>query len=257
MLRLTTLWVFAAVAFAQNPTDLFTKAPPEIDQALRARINEFYEDHVKGEFRKAEKLVAEDTQELFYDTNKPKYLSFEISRIDYSENFTKAKATVICEQFVMFPGFAGAPQKIPGPSYWKIENGQWFWYVPATTKGDWPFGTGMKPGAATAAPKPSIPTAIPTSVEEFFNQVKADKQAVSMKGGDSDQITIANSAPGVMTLSVSGKLPGVEATLDRTDLKSGERAVLTVHAAVGAKSGNLAVHVVQTGQDLPVQVTVR
>jgi hypothetical protein len=36
---------------------------PEVDQALRARIGEFYPDHVGGKFRQAEALVAEETED--------------------------------------------------------------------------------------------------------------------------------------------------------------------------------------------------
>src|SRR5437867_11092042 len=95
-MRFAILALFAGVVCAQNPSDLFNKPPAKVDKALRARIAEFYTDHVKQEFRKAEGLVADDTKNFFYSQNKPAYLSFEISRIDYSENFSRAKATVLC-----------------------------------------------------------------------------------------------------------------------------------------------------------------
>src|ERR1700730_11464976 len=103
MRLLTVFALFAAGSFAQDTASLFNKPPADVDLALRARISEFYEYHVKGEFHKAEGLVAEDTKEYFYDHDKPKYLSFEISKIDYSDGFTKAKAIILCEQFVMAP----------------------------------------------------------------------------------------------------------------------------------------------------------
>src|SRR5713101_6098636 len=101
MLRVLSVLLLAGVCFGQNPADLFSKAPPDVEDALRARITEFYQDHVEGKFRQAEQLVADDTKELFYTANKPKYLGFQIVRIEYSDNFTQAKATVACEQFVM------------------------------------------------------------------------------------------------------------------------------------------------------------
>ena len=42
---------------------------PEVDQALRARIAEFYQDHVGGKFRQAEALVAEETKDYFYSAS--------------------------------------------------------------------------------------------------------------------------------------------------------------------------------------------
>src|SRR5271154_2298631 len=101
MHRTLILAVFAAVAFAQNPADLFNRAPADVDQALRARITEFFHYHVSGEPRKAEELVAEDTKDYFYNNNKPHYISFEIGKIDYSDGYTKAKAMVTVKMPVM------------------------------------------------------------------------------------------------------------------------------------------------------------
>ena len=139
MTRLFTLFPLAAALFAQNGADPFNKPPADVDKALRERITEFYQDHVTGEFRKAEQLVAEDTQDFFYNTNKPRYDSFEIARIDYSDNFTRARASVLCEQNVLMPGFGGK-FKVPTPSTWKLENGKWFWYVDQSTLNVTPFG---------------------------------------------------------------------------------------------------------------------
>ena len=97
------LAMFAGVALAQNPADLFNKPPEKVDKALRARIDEFYQDHVKQQFRKADTLVAADTKEFFYIQNKPAYLSCEVGHVEYSEKFTRAKATVLCEQYLRGP----------------------------------------------------------------------------------------------------------------------------------------------------------
>jgi len=60
MHRITLLTVFAAVfaaiALAQSDNP-FNRPPADVDQALRARINEFYDLHIKGLPRKAEALV--------------------------------------------------------------------------------------------------------------------------------------------------------------------------------------------------------
>src|SRR5215472_12205106 len=122
MLRTCLLALFAACLFGQGD-DPFNRPPADVDQALRARIQEFYQLHVKGDFRHAEELVAEDTKDFYYSHNKPKYLSAEISRIEYSDRFTKAKATVLCEQYVMLPGFTDKPIKVPTPSTWKLIDG--------------------------------------------------------------------------------------------------------------------------------------
>jgi len=73
-MRLILLAILSCSAWAQSDNP-FNRPPADVDQALRARITEFFQFHVTGEYRKAEALVAEDTKDYFYDHNKPKYLS--------------------------------------------------------------------------------------------------------------------------------------------------------------------------------------
>lgn len=267
MHRIFPLALFAAVSFAQTDNP-FNRPPAEVDQALRARAKEFFEYHVKGEFRKAEALVAEDTKEFFYTRNKPRYLTIEISRIEYSDNFTRAKVVVICEQYVMLPGFADKPLKVPTPSTWKVEDGKWYWYVDPEALRMTPFGK-MTPGPGPAnGSMPSVPAlpnlgaspnlgSVPITPDFLFTQVKADKQSVSLKAGESEQVTFSNGAPGMITLSLPGKLPGIEAKFDRSSLQAGEKAVLTLKAGGDAKTGVLNVQVEQTTQLIQIQVTVK
>jgi hypothetical protein len=246
-------------AFAQ-PNDPFKPKPPaDVDAALRARVQEFFDLHVKGQFRKAEELVAEDTKDFFYTHNKPKYISCEFSQIDYSDHFTKANAVMLCEQYIMMPGFAGQPMKVPTPSTWKVENGKWYWYVDQDALRNTPWGR-MTPGAfpekgAPAAPPPSL-ASIPTSVDFVFKQVRLDKNAVRLKAGESTEVTISNSAPGPMAISLSPAPSGIEVSLDKPNVPAAGKAVLTVRASKGAKSGVLNVQVEQTLQSLPIQIAI-
>ena len=87
--------------------------------------------------------------------------------------------------------------------------------------------------------------------------MKADKASVTLKAGESEQVTITNSAPGAMNISLTGSVPGVEVKLDRTVLNTGEKAVLTVQAGDDAKSGVLSIQVEQTNQVIPIQVAIK
>src|ERR1039458_2187897 len=64
MHRFALFALFAATAFAQANDPFKAKPPADVDAALRARVLEFFDLHVKGEFRKAEALVAEDTKDF-------------------------------------------------------------------------------------------------------------------------------------------------------------------------------------------------
>jgi hypothetical protein len=258
MLRFILLAIFATGSFAQNAADAFNKPPADVDQALRARIAEFFDLHVKGEFRKAEALVAEDAKDLYYNSSKTQYLSFEISRIDYSDNFTRAKATMLCEQYIMLPGFLGRPMKVPIGSTWKLVDGTWYWFVDPDSLRMTPFGKGSPGPARDSAPPTKTIPAIPTTVPDFiYQQVKADKASVALKAGESEKVILTNSAPGAMTISLTGSVPGVEVNLDHTILNTGEKAVLTVQAGTDAKSGVLSIRVEQTNQVIPIQVAIK
>jgi hypothetical protein len=247
----------AVAAFAQNPADLFNRAPADVDRALRARITEFFHYHVTGEPRKAEELVAEDTKDYFYNNNKPRYISFEIGKIDYSDGYTKAKALVNIKMAVMLPGFNGKVMEIPSPSYWELIDGKWYWYLTKAMQNASPFGE-MKPGPPSLdGGAPPVMPMIPASVDELYAQVKADKGTVSVKPGSPDQVVITNGMVGPINLTVQGKIDGIQAAFDRSEIKPGEKATLIVKAADGAKTGVLNVYIRQTRQTIPIEVVLK
>ena len=91
----------------------------------------------------------------------------------------------------------------------------------------------------------------------LFTQVKLDKRELTLKPGESATVTVSNGAPGLMTLVIPSRLTGIEATLDKTSLQSGEKATLTVKAGENAKTGVLNLQVDPIGQILPVQIVVK
>jgi len=154
MVQLSTLLLFAAVLTAQtakppaNP-----EAPPKVDRALRARVTQFLNDHITGQFRKAEALVAADSKDVYYNRSKPRYMSCKgISSIRYSENFTKAYVTAMCALPVVIQpsdtelqsdatALPWTAPTVPIPSMWKLEHGKWCWYIDKELDRRSPFGT--------------------------------------------------------------------------------------------------------------------
>jgi hypothetical protein len=260
MFRWIALSVCVTASFGQSPGDLFNRPPADVDRALRSRVTEFYQDHVEGKYRQAEALVAEDTKDYFYITNKPKYVSFELQGIEYSDGFTRARANVIVEQYLPLPYFANTPLKLASPSTWKLVDGQWFWYVDQSSIRETPFGklrpgASPPPGSVTASLPPSIPTLKDMSF--IFTQVKADKTTVTLKGEETERITITNTAQGGMNLSLMEVPPGIDAKLDKDNLGAGEKAVLTLRAGKGAQPGVIHVRVEQTNQVIAIQAGIQ
>src|SRR5687768_10225089 len=105
---------------------IFDKAPPDIDNALRSRVGQFYQAHVDRRLRLADAVVAEDSKDAFFEMEKTAYLNWEIGAINYSDNFTKAKVIVGCEMIWASPRLGKIQIKRPLVSLWKMVDGQWF-----------------------------------------------------------------------------------------------------------------------------------
>jgi len=251
-----------SLGLAQNPADLFQKAPPDVEEALRSRITKFLQMHVEGKFRQAEALVAEDSKEKYYAANKQRLLSFEVSKITFKDEFTKAEATILCETFINQPGFAGRPIKIPAASLWKLENGEWYWYLEPRVSNMTPFGKmDFEQPRAGSDRNPPSGLANQPDLKTIFSQVKADKSEVTLQPGgkSSAQVTIKNEMPGPVSLSLEPKeIQGIAVDIDQPELSAGGQAVATFRSVEGRTpvSPTATVHIVvkQTGHTIPVRV---
>ena len=93
MHRLLSLLLIALNLPAQIPT--LDKPPQDIDDALRARIKQFYDYHLSRKYRQCEQLIAEESKDDFYVMNKPQLEGYKIGNIEYSDHFTKAKVVIV------------------------------------------------------------------------------------------------------------------------------------------------------------------
>jgi hypothetical protein len=114
-------------------------------------------------------------------------------------------------------------------------------------------GPEPKSGAAPAAP-PSLAN-MPTSGDYLYEQLKLDKKSLTLSPEATDVITIHNTAPGAMELSVLQRPPGVDAKLSRSSLNSGEKATLTVTAGKDMQAGDLRLQVDPIGMTLVIPIS--
>jgi len=247
---------------AQNPET--PKAPVEVDQALRARVTQFYQALVDGKPRRAEELVADDSKDYFYSAQKSKFLSFELQSIDYSKEFTRAKVQVRVETYFVVMGFGTQPMKVPVLSLWKVEKGLWCWYVTEDFLNTTPFGK-FHSSSADGSVSAGLPNQknLPT-LESLVHQVKPDKPGVVLRTSQpsSDQVAILNGMPGIVTLEIrSPRVPGLEVKTDRTTIPAGEKAVLSFHFEPGKNAPTGTVHmevaVQPVNQVIPLLVTFK
>ncbi len=268
--------VLLASALAQEePRNLFEKAPPDVDQSLKARVAKFYQLFVDGKFRLAEALVAEDSKDVFFAAEKKKYGSCDQGSIAYSDNYTKAKAVVSCDTNYFAMG-RQIPVKVPITSLWKLQDGEWFWYVippSQLTEYNTPVGTAKRPpeesGDTPSAPAPMVRPMV--SAEQVMKAVRVDRDSVDFNSAKPSQqeIQLKNTMPGSVTVIASTGIAGMSVKPARAEIQPGAELTVVIafdpqDPAIGCptclshpqdrKAGEVTMRVEPTGQVLPIQV---
>jgi hypothetical protein len=253
--------VISGVCWAQPAADLFSKAPPDIEEALRARVEKFYGYYVSGKYRAADELVEEGSKDAFFSMGKRRCRSFFIDTIRYSEDYSKAEVSIFCDTDV-FVGVGVIEAKVPMRSTWKIVGGQWFWYLdPPPSEGlPSPFGP-FKAGGGGAGPGPGALPPAPMTLEGLMTQVKADRQRVQFDPDISSvqRVKISNSMPGSVTLALEPKsMTGIKLALDKAEITQGQSATLSIsyEADKDARPSPVTVRIVVSPIDTEIPVRI-
>ena len=260
MYRLLPLLLIALTLPAQTPT--LDKPPQDIDDALRARIKQFYDYHVVRKYRQCEQLVAEDSKDDFYVMNKPQLESFKIGSIEYSDRFTKAKAVIVGMMPFLLPMAGPKIMEQPFASFWRSENGVWLWYYNKAATQDTPFGK-SKPNSTAPGEAGSLSQPPNVNIEALQSALKIDRTRIDLAGGKPQTVKVTNTLPGPASLTIDCPLrplaqTGVTATFDKKDLKGNETAILTLTADPDKYSGRLPLQIMvsPTNQVLNLTVTI-
>jgi hypothetical protein len=226
--------LFPVLAWAQaGPAALTPGAPPEVDQALRARVSQFFQYHVDGDFRRAYDLVAENTKDEYFNSAKTHLKKFELAGIKYNDDFTKAEVSTAVSM-IWNIRIQENLSVVPMITTWKIEDGKWVWYHDIKTgAGLTPMGpstiiTGMNDkNSKVPIPDHIDDAAVANAAQKIVKQVTVDKQGVSLASGK-DQVRVHNGTPGYvqLTLAALPDLPGFSATFDTKQLGPNQDAVL-------------------------------
>jgi hypothetical protein len=269
--------LFVPAALLLVPAAVFGQIPspapaPEVDQALRSRVTEFFQDFVDGKFRLAINLVADDTQDEYFSSPKAEIKSFQIDGIDYSGDFTKANVQMTVKQVwkLKAEGFM-MDQVVDSPmaTTWKIENGKWVFYHQIQPDG---WVTPMGPSAGFHKPDGTAPipaklddATIAAEAERLLQQTSVDKNQVSLftDQPSSTKVVFHNGAQGSVNLSVVGspKIAGLTVKLDKQSVDAGQDAVLEISYDPVAgqqtpppRSLTIALEVAPFNQDYPVEI---
>jgi hypothetical protein len=219
-IRHLLLWL-PLVALAQTPT-----AALEADQALRARVSEFLQDHVDGNFRKAYEMVADDTKDQYFSVGKVKLLGFKVGDIKFADDFTKATVMMTVSKMFNVQG-QDIPVQVPSTTTWKIENGKWVWYDDTKhgTLTSLLPGVPDPPPAATVKggdvgdgglPKDFNDKALAAAAQSILQEVSVDKKEVTLAADKSseEQVVFHNGMTGSVQLELSApEIPGFSVKL--------------------------------------------
>jgi hypothetical protein len=203
--------------------------PPNVDEALRARVNEFFGYHVKGEFRKAMNLVAQETQDEYFAAQKTRYEEFKIDSIRYTDNFTKAVVNLTVKEkkrlSVQFPETVFVE---PTSVLWKVEDGKWCFYIDHKTNWMMPMGpSDQKLVEDARSGKNQLPAGFsPDKIKELgasiLGQSSISRTDVQLPPDrpSVEEIVFTNGQGGTVKLSMSPmKVPeGMTVELDKTDV---------------------------------------
>lgn len=266
------LLVSGFLGLAQSPADQADKAPPAVDEALRARVNQYYQAFMAGKFKDAYSLVADDSQDAFLVADKDQYKACETINVRYSDNFTKATVLESCKTDWVWHGVR-TPTTFPITSTWKIADGKWFWFYVRPTQAPFPFSpTGFipVPSEEEMAKANAIPRDMQGAAKNILSKITLDKRSVHLLPDQTshDVVQIHNGMPGEIKLEMDHlAIPGLKTTLGKSTLAANEDTTLTfeynldstdiacVDCAKKIKGTPFAaLHVIPTGQIFNISI---
>jgi len=247
---------------SQTPPTSPEQPPQAVDEALRARVTKFYDDHVSRKYRLAEEFITEESKDDYYVLSKPEILAFKIGTIEYSEKFTKAKVTIIGKMPFPMPMTATRYMDMPFASYWKIENGLWCWYFNREAARHTPFGDVKDPvGDNVRRDATSLPAGPRVTIAELQSGVKIEQTNIDVVVGKPHSVKLVNTLPGPVSLSINYALmpiskTGIAAEFDKKDLKGNESSILTIGADPRMHDGNYTLRITVSPTHQIIDLTV-
>ncbi len=205
---------------------IFRKAPPDVEEALRKRVDQFYSLYRDGKFRQAEVLVAQESRELYYSMSKVPIRGFKVESIDWAKDFKTASVLVV---FISaHPRAASANLPIPVTGKWKLVKGLWYLLIEKRENTPW--------GPMTFSdPRKGVPEAFqrPTPETLAVNAVRHEPSSLtfSARAGQpvSGTVTITNNMPGTVQLKLETlSVPGLQATLSTQNVAAKGQAKLQI-----------------------------
>jgi hypothetical protein len=203
-------------------------------------VQQFYQLQVDKKYRQAEAMVADDTKDEYYASKKPDIKGFSINNVELSPDLKTAKVTIKAKVVALIPGAGAQTFDFPTPTEWKLEDGEWRWYISQEARVATPFGNLHTSSGSESKSSSSLDTkgAAPGGIDNpnfgaLQNQISVSKTSITLgRRNRDDSVSIRNGLPGAIDLRLDphvGTIKGLDVKLDKTHLAPGETAVVQLH----------------------------
>ena len=205
----------------------------QAELAVREQAKKFYALLSAGKARAAEALVCEASKDEYYSMTKPTPRSVEVRTVTVADDLKSAKATAWLEDTMSF-GLQSKLVKMPVPSQWRPEAGQWCYYLPpAGEDRDTPFGK-IKATKAKGGPdaNPSEPRPVPANPEKLSNMITFSKLELALpsKSDGKDEIIVSNGVNGpIMFQLACPPVAGLACKMDQEYVSPGKQGKLLLN----------------------------
>jgi hypothetical protein len=252
MVKRLPILFLAAAAWAQQP---------DSEAALRDRVQQFYQLQQDGKYRQAEAMIADDTKDDYYKARKPEIKGFRIDRIEMDKD--KAKVVMKVKVVFLMPGAGAQILEMAPPTWWKLENGEWRWYIPAEARSATPFGN-MRTGE-NGTPGMDMKGQAPGGIENpnigaLQGQVLIDITSVELSAAAPDSVvTITDQLPGPVDLRLDPHvdvIKGLTVKIDKIHLETGEKTAVHFHLSGKEKISDV-VEIAAFPLNRPLDIAVR
>jgi len=227
---------FAACAAAQTAPAAPEKSAEaqQAESAVREQAKKFYDLLVAGKPRAAEALVCEASKDEYYSMNKRNPRSADVRSVELADDLKSAKATVFLEDEFPF-GQIKKMVKMPVTSNWRLESGQWCYYLsPEGTEMDTPFGKLKLEKGGASHESSGQPAAVPVDTQKLSMKVTFSKRQLALPAAadGKDEIVVSNGLNGPIQFQLScPPVPGLECKMDQSYVAAGKQGKLLVSFA--------------------------
>jgi hypothetical protein len=87
-----------------------------------------------------------------------------------------------------------------------------------------------------------------------MGKVRWEKEVVVLKPNTTQELAIISKAAATISLTLAQVLPGIEVTIDKANLNSGEKATVTLKAGENPHTGVISFRVNPTDEIIAIQV---